>query len=69
MLLVTCMMPRAQAAYEQADRPTRQRLHFYLDRLATGDMLDLLVYPRQQHDCDGALILDVQIWEQTAYKG
>ena len=32
-------------------------------------MLDLLVYPRQQHDCDGALILEVQIWEQTAYKG
>lgn len=58
-----------QAEYEQAEKPTRQRLHFYLDRLSTGDKLDLLVYPREQHDCDGALILEVQIWEQTAYKG
>ena len=35
-----------QAEYEQAEKPTRQRLHFYLDRLSTGDKLDLLVYPR-----------------------
>ena len=58
-----------EAEYEVADKPTRQRLHFYLDKLSTGDKVDLLVYPREQHDCDGALILEVQIWEQKAYKG
>ncbi len=25
-----------EAEYEQADKPTRQRLHFYLDKLSTG---------------------------------
>ncbi|CAL8463815.1 g3349 [Coccomyxa elongata] len=58
-----------EAEYEVAEKPTRQRLHFYLDKLSTGDKVDLLVYPRAQHDCDGALILEVQIWEQKAYKG
>ena len=58
-----------EAEYEVADKPTRQRLHFYLDKISTGDKVDLLVYPRGQHDCDGALILEVQIWEKKAYKG
>ena len=58
-----------EAEYEVAEKPTRQRLHFYLDRISTGDKVDLLVYPRGQHDCDGALILEVQIWEKKAYKG
>ena len=58
-----------EAEYEVAEKPTRQRLHFYLDKISTGDKVDLLVYPRGQHDCDGALILEVQIWEKKAYKG
>lgn len=58
-----------EAEYEVAEKPTRQRLHFYLDKISTGDKMDLLVYPRAQHDCDGALILEVQIWEKKAYKG
>ena len=34
-----------EAEYEVAEKPTRQRLHFYLDRISTGDKVDLLVYP------------------------
>ena len=43
-----------EADYELSDKPTRQRLHFYLDKLETGDVIDFTVYPRGQHDCDGA---------------
>ena len=57
-----------EADYELSDKPTRQRLHFYLDKLETGDVIDFTVYPRGQHDCDGALLLEAQIWEQDAYK-
>ena len=57
-----------EADYELSDKPTRQRLHFYLDKLETGDVIDFTVYPRGQHDCDGALLLEAQIWEQEAYK-
>ena len=57
------------AEYEVGTKPTRQRLHFYMDRISTGDKVDFVVYPRVQHDCDGALMLEAQLWEQSAYKG
>jgi hypothetical protein len=58
-----------EAEYAVSSQPTRQRLHFYLDAIATGDVIDLTVLPGSQHDCDGALILDLQLWDQESYRG
>lgn len=58
-----------EAEYEVSGVPTRRRLHFDLSALATGDVIDLAVLPRGEHDCDGALILDAQIWDRNSYRG
>ena len=58
-----------EADYELSIRPVRQRLHFYLDQLTAGDLIDLIVSPRKNHDCDGALILGFEVWDQAEYKG
>ena len=51
-----------------AQGPTRQRLHFFLDWLRTGDKLDFVVWPKDDHDCDGTLVLEAKIWDANEYK-
>ena len=55
------------AEYGVQQAPTRQRLHFFLDWLHTGDALDFVVWPKEDHDCDGALILEAKIWDADEY--
>ena len=33
-----------------------------------GDYIDVTVWPRASHDCDGVYIVDVQIWEHDGMK-
>lgn len=56
-------------SHARMDKPLRQRLHFYIDQLEAGDTLDLVALPRGNHDCDGVLILEVQLWDGREYKG
>ena len=49
------------------DKPLRQRLHFLMPHLGAGDLLDLLALPKGNHDCDGVLVLEVQIWDRRDY--
>lgn len=53
----------------RASRPLRQRLHFYIDQLEAGDSIDLVSLPKENHDCDGVLLLEVQLWDAREYSG
>lgn len=48
---------------EKVDTPQRQRVEFRFS-LHVGDYIDVTVWPRGTHDCDGVYIVDIQIWEQ-----
>ena len=41
--------------------PNRQKIEWRL-HIRTGDIIDFLVNPRGNHDCDGVYIVDIQIW-------
>jgi len=41
--------------------PNRQKIEWRL-HIRTGDVIDFLVNPRGNHDCDGVYIVDIQIW-------
>lgn len=56
------------AEYRPSAAPLRQRLHFFLDWLRTGDAVDFVAWPKDNHDCDGALILEAKIWDASEYK-
>lgn len=44
--------------------PNRQKIEWRLN-VRTGDIIDFMVNPRTNHDCDGVYIVDVQIWTDT----
>ena len=46
----------------------RQRVLFFLDHLHTGDKLDFIVWPKDDHDCDAALLLEAKIWDSSEFK-
>ena len=46
----------------------RQRVLFFLDRLHTGDKIDFIVWPKDDHDCDAALLLEAKIWDSSEFK-
>lgn len=50
-------------------KPLRQRLHFFIDQLEAGDMIDLVALPKKNHDCDGVLLLEAQLWDSNEYSG
>ena len=52
---------------EKVDTPQRQRVEFRFS-IHVGDHVDLTVWPRGSHDCDGVYIVDVQLWEQDGLK-
>ncbi len=56
------------AEYRVQEAPNRQRLHFFLDWLHTDDKIDFVVWPKDNHDCDGLLILEAKIWDASEYK-
>ena len=41
--------------------PNRQKIEWKM-HIRTGDIIDFLVNPRGNHDCDGLYIVDIQIW-------
>ena len=46
-------------------QPNRQKVEWRL-HIRTGDVIDFIVEPRSNHDCDGLFVVDVQIWIDTA---
>lgn len=44
--------------------PNRQKIEWRLN-MHTGDVIDFLVNPRGNHDCDGVYIVDIQIWTDS----
>lgn len=48
-------------------KPLRQRLHFYIDQLESGDVVDIISLPKRNHDCDGVFILEAQLWDTREY--
>lgn len=46
----------------QRDSPQRQKVEFRFE-LHVGDWVDLVVWPRASHDCDGIYLVDMQLWE------
>ena len=46
----------------------RQRALFFLDHLHTGDKLDFIVWPKDDHDCDAVLLLEAKIWDSSEFK-
>lgn len=44
--------------------PNRQKIEWRLN-IHTGDIIDFLVNPRGNHDCDGVYIVDIQIWTDS----
>lgn len=55
------------AEYQPQAKPLRQRLHFFLDWIHTGDTIDFIAWPKENHDCDGTLILEAKIWDASEY--
>ena len=45
----------------------RQRVLFFLDHLHTGDKVDFIVWPKDDHDCDAALLLEAKIWDSSEF--
>lgn len=45
-------------------QPNRQKVEWRL-HIRTGDVVDFVVEPRANHDCDGLYIVDVQIWNDA----
>ncbi len=33
-----------------------------------GDKLDFIVWPKDDHDCDAALVLEAKIWDSSEFK-
>ena len=33
-----------------------------------GDKLDFVVWPKDDHDCDAALLLEAKIWDSSEFK-
>lgn len=62
----TDVLHAAEYAVQQA--PVRQRVLFFLDHLTTGDKLDFIVWPKDNHDCDAALVLEAKIWDSSEFK-
>ncbi|CAL5218412.1 g88 [Coccomyxa viridis] len=62
----TEVLHAAEYAVQQA--PVRQRVLFFLDHLHTGDKLDFVVWPKDDHDCDAALLLEAKIWDSSEFK-
>lgn len=52
---------------DQHDVPQRQKVEFRF-QLHVGDSVDLIVWPRTSHDCDGIYLVDMQIWEHDGMK-
>ncbi|KAK9907269.1 hypothetical protein WJX75_000339 [Coccomyxa subellipsoidea] len=46
------------------DKPQRQKVEMKVP-LHAGDILDFIVHPRSNMDCDGIYIVDVQIWQDS----
>ncbi|KAK9805857.1 hypothetical protein WJX73_008965 [Symbiochloris irregularis] len=46
-------------------QPNRQKIEWRL-HIRTGDVIDFIVDPRTNHDCDGLYIVDVSIWTDAA---
>ena len=46
-------------------QPNRQKIEWRL-HIRTGDVIDFIVDPRTNHDCDGLYIVDVSIWTNAA---
>lgn len=46
-------------------QPNRQKIEWRL-HIRTGDVIDFIVEPRSNHDCDGLFIVDVSIWADAA---
>lgn len=36
--------------------------------LRAGDKLDFVVWPKDDHDCDAALLLEAKIWDSSEFK-
>ena len=50
---------------DAAGQPNRQKIEWRL-HIRTGDVIDFIVDPRTNHDCDGLYIVDVSIWTDAA---
>jgi hypothetical protein len=37
-------------------------------RMSAGDKLDFIVWPKDDHDCDAALLLEAKIWDSSEFK-
>lgn len=49
------------------DTPQRQKVEFRF-QVHVGDFVDLIVWPRSSHDCDGLYLVDMQLWEDDGLK-
>ncbi len=36
--------------------------------MCAGDKLDFIVWPKDDHDCDAALLLEAKIWDSSEFK-
>lgn len=36
--------------------------------MSAGDKLDFIVWPKDDHDCDAALLLEAKIWDSSEFK-
>ena len=47
---------------DQQEKPQRQKVEFRF-ALHVGDLVDFVVHPRENHDCDGVYVVDMQLWQ------
>ena len=36
--------------------------------ICAGDKLDFIVWPKDEHDCDAALLLEAKLWDSSEFK-
>eukprot|EP00884_Botryococcus_braunii_P014758 jgi/Botrbrau1/23283/Bobra.0102s0026.1 len=44
------------------DKPQRQKMEFTFD-IEVGDVMDFIAHPRENQDCDGVYLVDIQYWK------
>lgn len=62
------MLHQAQFEADGDKHATRKKFHAHLD-LAPGDVLEVVLDPRTNHDCDGLYIADFKIWDDRPVTG
>ena len=57
-----------QQAHEpqRGSKPVRNKVQQSIS-LQPGDQIDILVEPRQSHDCDGIFIVELEIWQSRGH--